>query len=644
MKKSVLLLLIIVGSVAQAQSFPSPEVRIIREKQPYHTMGVLEAQSVSSPDYDVYFYKCEWEIDPAVRYIKGVVRPHFTITAATASITLDLSNALTVDSVIYHGSKTTFQQSATDALRIQFPAGLPVGQKDSVSIYYKGIPPNNGSGAFTQTTHNNVPVLWTLSEPYGARTWWPCKDALTDKADSIDIVLTYPAAYRSSSNGLPVQELHIGDKKQDHWKHRYPIATYLVAFAVTNYQVDYNEVQLPSRKMPVVMYAYPEDALAFQQATNAAKAGLIKFSELLGEYPFSRERYAQTQFGRGGGMEHQTNSFIASPQAWLVAHELAHQWFGDKVTNGSWQDLWLNEGFATYMELVYDEMVVNNTLPVHLLKDWRDRITDAPGGAVFIADTTTISRLFDYRLTYLKGGYVLHMLRWKLGDSAFFQGMRNYLNDPALRYKTARTADLQRHMEEVSGQNLAGFFSDWIYGEGYPDYRALWSSAGTTTVQLALSQTTSHSSVPFYSMPVPLQFKSAGRDTILTVNHTRNNEMFTLDLSFVPDTLIIDPQLWILAKNKSTQKKDRLSEPRDVTVYPNPAINKVSVYLPATTAQNTSVRLFNTLGQQVYSKTVLSGGNEGLDIPLHHLASGMYWIQLTGSAGLRMTKQLLIIK
>jgi aminopeptidase N len=298
---------------------------------------------------------------------------------------------------------------------------LPAGQKDSVSIYYRGIPPDSGSGAFTKTTHNNVPVLWTLSQPYGARTWWPCKDALTDKADSIDIVLTYPAAYRSSSNGLPVQELRIGDKKQDYWKHRYPIATYLVAFAITDYELDYDEVQLPSRKMPVLMYAYPEDAVAFQQATNAAKAGLIKFSELLGEYPFSRERYAQTQFGRGGGMEHQTNSFIASPHAWLVAHELAHQWFGDKVTNGSWQDLWLNEGFATYMELVYDEMVVNNTLPLYLLKNWRDRITDAPGGAVFITDTTNIRRLFDYRLTYLKGGYVLHMLRWRLGDSAFFQ-------------------------------------------------------------------------------------------------------------------------------------------------------------------------------------------------------------------------------
>jgi hypothetical protein len=222
--------------------------------------------------------------------------------------------------------------------------------------------------------------------------------------------------------------------------------------------------------------------------------------------------------------------------------------------------------------------------------------------------------------------------------------MRNYLNDPALRYKTARTADLQRHMEEASGQNLAGFFSDWIYGEGYPDYRAVWSSAGTTTVQVVLSQTTSHNSVPFYNMPVPLQFKSAGRDTILTVNHTRNNEVFTLNPGFVPDTLIIDPQLWILAKNKSAIKKDRLSASADVTVYPNPANNKVSVYLPPTQTQNTSVRLFNTLGQQVYSKTVFSSGNEVLEIPLHHLASGVYWVQLTGSAGFKTTKQLLVVK
>jgi hypothetical protein len=145
-------------------------------------------------------------------------------------------------------------------------------------------------------------------------------------------------------------------------------------------------------------------------------------------------------------------------------------------------------------------------------------------------------------------------------------------------------------------------------------------------------------------MPVPLQFKSAGRDTILIVSHTRNDEVFTLNPGFVPDTMIIDPQLWILAKNKSTQKKDSLSLSAQVTVYPNPAVNKVSVYLPTTLAQNTSVMLFNTLGQQVYSKKVSSGGNEVLEIPLYHLASGVYWIQLTRSNGFKTIKQLLVAK
>jgi aminopeptidase N len=643
MTKYVLLLLsYLLSYFTQAQSIPLNDARIKTDKHPAHTMGLLEARSVSSPDYDVHFYKCEWEVDPAVRYIKGVVHPHFTITAATSSITLDLSNALTVDSVLYHGAKATFQQAPTDALHIQFPSQLPVGQKDSISIYYQGVPPNNGFGAFTLATHNNVPVLWTLSEPYGARTWWPCKDALTDKADSIDIVLTYPAAYQSSSNGLPVQELLIGDKKQEYWKHRYPIATYLVAFAVTNYHIDNDNVQLPSRQMPLAMYAYSEDATAFQPATSTAKAALQQFSELLGEYPFSRERYAQTQFSRGGGMEHQTNSFIVSANTRLVAHELAHQWFGDKVTNGSWQDLWLNEGFATYMELMYEALVAQNN-PISILESWRNNIIVAPEGSLIVTDTANLSRLFDYRLTYLKGGYVLHMLRWTLGDSTFFRGVRNYLYDPALSYKTARTADLQRNMEEVSGQDLSSFFNDWVYGEGFPRYRAVWSQAGTT-VRVKLSQSTSHPSVPFFEMPVPLQFKRGAQDTILTVTHTRNDQVFTLDPGFIPDTLIIDPLLWILAKDNSTLKGDVVMEHTDLTVFPNPAHTRVRIYLPAVAAQTLHIRLFNALGQEVYSKTVLSAGNEEIQIPLYQAAPGMYWIQLTGSAGFRITKQLLVLK
>ncbi|MBD0368954.1 MAG: peptidase M1, partial [Flavisolibacter sp.] len=266
---------------------------IQKEKRQFQNHLLSQRFSVASNNYDVTFYRCSWIVDPAVRYISGSVSSYFTITSATNTITFDLSNALTVDSVLYRGNKINFIPVANDGLQINFPAVLPINTKDSVRIYYQGTPPNNGFGSFNQSNHNGVPVLWTLSEPYGARDWWPCKDVLTDKADSIDIFITYPAIYRSSSNGLPVSETITDDKRTDYWKHRYPIASYLVAFAVTDYVVNQDQVQLPGRMMPVALYAYPESIAGFQQATTIAKAALQKFSELIEEYPFSRERYAQ---------------------------------------------------------------------------------------------------------------------------------------------------------------------------------------------------------------------------------------------------------------------------------------------------------------------------------------------------------------
>jgi aminopeptidase N len=644
---SLLFAFLILGSGIKAQSSGQfPEVIVLHEKERFRAMNLLDAQSVASADFDVHFYRCEWELDPAVRYIRGMVSPHFTITAATASITFDLSKALMVDSVLYHGAKVLFQQLTTDALQVNFPNTLAPEQKDSLSIFYKGVPPNSGFGSFMQSTHNGAPVLWTLSEPYGAKDWWPCKDMLTDKADSIDISITYPAAYQSSSNGLLVDERLIGDKKQDDWKHRYPIASYLVALAVTNYSIDHDSVQLPYGRLPVEMYAYPEDSASFKTATATAKAGLQLFSELLGNYPFSNERYAQTQFGWGGGMEHQTNSFISAPDAGLVAHELAHQWFGDAVTNGSWQDLWLHEGFATYLAFVY-AMSLEGADPQGYLQTWQSGITANPAGSVFTTDTA-IGRLFNNRLTYTKGAYVLHMLRWKVGDSLFFRGLRQYLSDPALRFKTARTADLQRNMESASGQALAGFFNDWIYGEGHPTYRGEWSPAGATTVNVKLSQRTSHPSVPFFEMPVPLQFRNATRDTIITVNHTRNDEVFMLNPGFMPDTLIIDPQLRILSKDNIALKPGVITgvpevpDAVEVVVLPNPAAHTVTVYLPAAPARKTNIRLFSISGQQLFLKTVTASGNEQIAIPVHHLASGLYWVQIARNGVRTITKPIFV--
>lgn len=618
----------------------------VTEQKRFSALRDYDLHSVASNNFDVTFYRCNWTIDPAVKFISGSVTSYFNITATTNSITYDLSNALTVDSIVFRNSKITFSQTAANALVINFPSTLTPGQKDSVSIYYRGVPPN--ASAFTQSTHNNTRIIWTLSEPYGASTWWPCKDVLKDKADSIDIIITNPSAFISSSNGLPVAETVSGNNRTTYWKHRYPIAAYLVALAVTNYSVSTDVATLPSRTMPMAIYAYPESVTGFTPALTIAKFCLQEYSKLLIEYPFSRERYAQTQFGAGGGMEHQTNSYIVNADNLLVAHELGHQWFGDRVTCGSWSDIWLNEGWATYMEYIYTELS-NPSGRLSMLQTWRNTVVSAPNGSVYVSgvDTLNESRLFSTRLTYRKGGYLVHMLRWKLGDSSFFRGVRRYLNDPLLAYNTALSADFKRNLELESGLNLTEFFNDWLYGEGYPDYNAVWSQQSNFNVQLKLNQTPSHSSVSFFEMPVPVLFRNATRDTILRVEHTENGQIFNLNPGFIADTVIIDPDLWILSKNKLAVKGvvTAVNDPsinNPVVITPNPSRGIFDIHLSGNNPRPIRIEMINSAGQTVYERTV-SGDAKLVTVDGSREASGIYWIRLSDARGLGIVKKLALL-
>jgi aminopeptidase N len=620
-----ILALILTASVTMGKAQNADDFSALEQKK-FVSLRDYDEKSVASPNFDINYYRCDWKVDPAVKFIAGSVTSKFTITSATNTLVYDLNKALTVDSVVYHGVKINFVHASTHALQVSLPATLSVNTLDSLTIFYRGVPPNNG--AFVTSTHNTVPVLWTLSEPYGSSSWWPCRDLLKDKADSIDIFLTHPANYVSSSNGVVASVVDFNAQRTTHWKHRYPITTYLVAIAVTNYNVVNDAITLPTRTMPVSMYAYPEAAATFVAATNVAKFCLQEFSKLVTEYPFVQERYAQTQFGVGGGMEHQTNSFIGSAGSGLVAHELAHQWFGDKVTCGSWTDIWLNEGFASYMEYVYVELT-NPSGKLNFLQSWRNNITSSAGGSVFVPDTLNEARIFDARLSYRKGGYLLHMLRWKLGDSTFFRGVRRYLNDPAVAFKTAMTADLKRNLEQESGQDLTEFLNDWFMGQGYPDYGATWSQKSNFQVQVQLNQTTSHTSVPFYEMPVPLRFIGATKDTTIVVNHTSSGQTFILNPGFEATTMQIDPELWILSKIKTV---DKVAAPlnTELKIYPNPTRGKLSVLLPESVPGNITIRLFNSAGQRVYEKAVTPSGFP-IEISTLKFASGVYYLQLTGN-------------
>jgi aminopeptidase N len=603
------------------------------------TNNILTAAS----DFDAKYYRCEWEVDPAVRYIKGKVTLYYVVASSGSSITLDLMSPLVVDSVTQRNVQLSKQQ-ANNTLQINFPLQVNAGTWDSVSIYYQGIPPNTGFGSFIQDQHTGVPVMWSLSEPYGARDWWPCKNGLDDKADSVDIIITAPAQYKAASNGLLQSETLTagGTKKVTHWKHRYPIASYLLCFAVTNYSVFNNSVQLGAINLPMQTYCYPESLSAFQAGTQNVLDALQLYHATFGDYPFIKEKYGHVQFGWGGGMEHQTSTFIVSISESLIAHELGHQWFGDKITCGSWEDIWLNEGFATFLASFYAERKYPSSA-ISNRKAVVNYITSVPGGSVWVDDTTNVNRIFDNRLSYNKGSQLLFMLQWKLGDSAFFRALRNYQKDTNLIYGFARTADLKKHLEAESKQDLTKFFNDWYKNQGYPTYNVQWTPVGTSYVNITMNQTTAHPSVNFFAMPVALKFKNATQEKTIVVDNTTNGEVFLKNIGFIADTVLIDPDSWLISRNNTTSKIPAVvSGGNIVQVFPNPVRDQFYIYLSNFSSATATVNLFNAIGQLVYSRnTTLVNGTQFLEIPSKHLPAGEYNLQIKNASGFKFVKKLL---
>jgi len=596
----------------------------------------------SSNNFDVTYYRCEWEVNPAVRYINGKVTIYFSIVSATSNIQLDLMNPLVVDSVKQRNLLLA-KQHLNNVLTVSFPATVNSGDIDSITVFYKGVPPNTGFGSFIQDQHQGTPVMWSLSEPYGSRDWWPCKNGLDDKADSIDIIITAPAQYKSAANGLLQSETLISGntKKVTWWKHRYPIASYLMCFAVTNYSVFNNSVQLGNITLPMQTYCYPESLASFQSGTQNVLDAMKLFHNNFGDYPFIKEKYGHVQFGWGGGMEHQTATFIVSINEGLIAHELGHQWFGDKITCASWEDIWLNEGFATHLASFYME----NKYPANAITNRKsviNNITSAPGGSVWVDDTTNVGRIFSGRLSYNKGSHLIYMLRWILSDSVFFNAIRRYQKDPKLAYRFANTDDLKRNLEQESGRNLSEFFKDWFKGQGYPTYNVQWSQIGSSYVNIKMNQTTSHASVDFFELPVALKFKNATQEKTIVVDNKTNGETFFRHIGFIADTVLIDPEYWLITKNNVSSKVPDVSVGQNsILVFPNPIQDRFYIYMRNMASTKAGINLYDAVGRLVYSRTVpLVNGSEYLEVPSGKLASGVYFIKIWGDNGIKFVKKL----
>ena len=592
-------------------------------------LQMRNSQNENTGNYDVKYHRLELNVDPSQAEISGEVTTYFEAKEAMSEITFDLADNMIVSQVLQRGNSLSYAQNSDDELVITLPLTQAQGVLDSLTVSYSGNPISSGFGSFEQTTHNGDPIIWTLSEPYGAKGWWPCKQDLIDKIEAIDVYVTTPEfnpsneSYVVASNGLEINQTVSNSEKTTHFKHQHPIPAYLVAFAVTNYEVYSHQVPNNGNPFDIVNYVYPENLASAQASTGVTVDIMNIFTNLFEEYPFADEKYGHAQFGWGGGMEHTTISFMGSFNRGLIAHELAHQWFGNKITCGSWKDIWLNEGFATYLAA----LAIENLDGEASFKSWRQQtvnnITSSPSGSVYLTDqdTTSVNRIFSSRLSYNKGAMALHMLRRKLDDTDFYQGMQDYLDTPALAFDYAKTQDFIDAMELTTGENLDEFFNDWIYNQGYPSYNVNWSQNGNQ-LQIMLSQTQSHSSVSFFEAGVPIRVIGTLGETLdLVLDHSVNDQQFFETINFTIQEVLFDPDYHLISKNNSiTLSTSDFNFNSDITLYPNPTTSVIHIEKPEH-IEIKDIKVYNSLGQLLLQQRWTP------ELDLNTLASGILFVQ-----------------
>lgn len=563
------------------------EMKGLRAKEMKSFANKMAAGNINpnTLNYDLQYQRLDLTINPSVYSVSGSVTSHFKPNQSMSSIYFDLDNQMTVSQVQYHGNTLVFQQIAgTKELRINFQSALPANVLDSLTVTYSGAPAT-ANNSFFNGSQGGTAVLSTLSEPYGAQDWFPTKQSLNDKIDRVDIKVTTPSQYSVASNGRFMSETTLpGSLKRTFWRTQYPTAAYLVALSVTNFVKLTDTIGNPP--FPFINYVFPATSTNTTSMSNIewTKTVMNTFETYFGPYPFRNEKYGHMEFQAGGGMEHQTMTSMGGWTKQLVAHELTHQWFGDKVTCGAWNDIWLNEGFATFGEhLANEKLILSNADFLSYLLSQKNYVTSLPGGSVYVADSNlgSVGTIFSGRLSYSKGGYVLRMLKWILGDTAFYQALQDYHARPALAYNYAKTQDFNASLLQSTGRDFTGFFNDWIYGEGYPTYDIRWRQSGNT-VTFKASQTQSSSTVSFFDMPLPIKVNgTGGQVAYFALNNTTNDQYFLQTVAFPVASVEFNYEYQILEKNSTVTQDNTLStadfSKDEFALYPNPAKNELSL-------------------------------------------------------------------
>lgn len=638
MKKVGIILLISLCNLALAQE---PH-HCASHKQQAHAKNALRKNNATlgqmelMEKYDVGFHHLSLNVERITTFISGNVR---TIARSRVNnldtFLFQLHANFTVDSVLgSNGNKLNFSK-IQDVTAVLLPTPLVQNETIDITIYYRGLPPSGASAAIgdgfsnrASPTYGNQ-ITWSLSEPYSAYEWWPCKQSLQDKIDSIFVSVTTDTSNKVGSHGkLTLVEPRPNAKHTYHWKSFYPINYYLVMVTVGQY-TEYKQYAKPKAINDSILiqhYIYSNPLAYTNNATsiNATKPQLELLSDLFGLYPFYKEKYGHVMAPFSGGMEHQTMSSMGIFNYGIVAHEAAHQWFGDNVTCATWSDIWLNEGFASYSEYLVRYYLLPNTATQELV----DMHTQAKAeqGSVYVTDTSDVARIFSSALTYNKGASALRVLHYLLGDSVFFNVCKTY--QTRFANGNASTDDLRKLVNELSGSKYDFYFNQWIYGTGFPSYKTTWNEQGAK-LNLKVIRTNAHGGNNKFDLPIQVKLKRSIGDTILVVNINQDSNYFTMATGGNVTGLEFDPNVWIL-KTSSVNNDLNLSlhesiTPFSLAVFPNPG-NGILRFEPSTT-KNYSIEVYDLSGRSYGSFMA----TEAVD--LSHLQPGIYLLVISNEKG-----------